>query len=179
VLIGEIFGLCDRRLLWTAFGVAYVALAAYALVSLRSTPEMGLLTVTWVFVLVWAADTGAYLTGRTFGGPKLAPVISPNKTWSGFGGALLFSGAAGGLVGIYMEKNSLSVLVACSAVLGATSQCGDLLESWIKRRFDRKDVSKLIPGHGGLFDRADGLVAAAIAAWIADRLTEENILTWL
>lgn len=179
VLVGEIFFATARSPAWTLGGAVYVGLAGYALVALRADVASGLPTLVWLMVLVWSADTGAYVVGRTFGGPKFAPRLSPNKTWSGFAGAVVFAGLAGLLVGLWQAKDSLAPLVLVSAALGAVSQLGDLLESWLKRRFDKKDMSTLIPGHGGLADRADGLVAAAIAAWCIDLAAPEAILAWL
>jgi len=179
VLIGELYVVAKRQWAWTVAGGAYIAAAAYALIALRNDTALGLETVIWLFVLVWCADTGAYLTGRAIGGPKFAPKLSPKKTWSGFAGAVFFAGLAGGVAGLILEKESVWPIFAISCALGALSQFGDLLESWVKRRFDKKDMSALIPGHGGLFDRADGLVAAAIGVWVADIVTTETILLWL
>lgn len=179
VMIGEVFFATARRLDWTLAGAVYIALAAYALVHLRRDDAVGLSTMVWLFALVWCADTGAYLAGRALGGPKFAPVLSPKKTWSGFFGAVVSAGLVGGVTAAVLGKASLWPLVLVSAGLGALSQYGDLLESWVKRRFDRKDMSALIPGHGGLSDRADGLVAAAIGAWCIDLVTMESLLVWL
>jgi len=179
VLVGELFSVCDRRISWTLAGAAYVAVAAFGLISLRGSPSIGLETVAWLFIAVWAADTGAYLFGRAIGGAKLAPSISPNKTWAGFVGALVFSGGVGFACGEYLDKQVVWPIIVFSSALGAVSQCGDLLESWVKRRFHKKDMSGLIPGHGGLFDRADGLLAAAIVTWLAGYATKGSILEWL
>ena len=179
ILIRELYAVCDRQLNWTLAGGIYVAIAAFSLISLRSGASNGLETVAWLFGLVWAADTGAYLFGRAIGGPKLAPRISPNKTWAGFIGALIFSGAIGFACATYLGKQTIWPIIAFSALLGAVSQCGDLLESWLKRRFHKKDMSGLIPGHGGLFDRADGLLAAAIVTWLTNFATNGRILEWL
>jgi len=179
ILIGELFIVTGKRLRWTLAGAVYVMFASYALISLRAENLFGLETVIWLFVLVWSADTGAYLVGRCIGGPKFAPRLSPKKTWSGFAGAVLFAGIAGGIAGYILEKDAILPISLYSGFLGGLSQYGDLLESWIKRRFDKKDMSALIPGHGGLFDRADGLVAAAIGAWITDLVTTESLLKWL
>lgn len=179
VMVGEIYLATERRLAWTLAGGAYLLLAAYALIHLRQDASMGITTLAWLFALVWSADTGAYLAGRTFGGPKFAPVLSPKKTWSGFAGAVVSAGLVGAVTALLLGKATVGPLAGVSAALGALSQYGDLLESWVKRRFDRKDMSNLIPGHGGLADRADGLVAAAIGAWLIDLMTTESLLLWL
>jgi phosphatidate cytidylyltransferase len=179
VLMYEVFTVSDRSVAWTLAGGVYVALAVYALSALRGTENLGALSVYWLFILVWAADTVAYLAGRSLGGPKLAPRLSPKKTWSGFFGALTGAAIVGAATGIYLEKTVLWHLVVVSAALGGVSQGGDLLESWFKRRFHRKDISGLIPGHGGLFDRVDGLLAAALAAWIGQMASGKDLLAWL
>ncbi len=144
-------------------GVPYMAMPAFALVSLRAGDPCGLAAVLLLFAAVWSADTLAYFVGRRFGGPKFAPRISPNKTWSGFFGAV----AGGALAaGIFAALSGLAVppLVLFGAILGAWEQVGDLFESAAKRRFGVKDSGSVIPGHGGVLDRVDGLVAAAVLA---------------
>ncbi len=178
ILIYEVYAASGRRLSWTIAGTAYVAAAVTALISLRGTPA-GAMTVYWMFVLIWAADSLAYFVGRSVGGPKLAPKISPKKTWSGFIGALVGAGIVGAALAIYLEKTDIWPLILCSGALGGIGQVGDLLESWFKRRFHRKDMSGLIPGHGGLFDRIDGLLAVAVACWIGQMATGKALLTWL
>jgi len=146
-----------------AAGVLYVGLAGIALIALRQDPAAGRANVIFLILVVWASDSAAYLAGRALGGPRLWPAVSPGKTWSG---------AAGGLAGA-MLVGALSTLVAPGPWLGAAlvggglgllAQAGDLLESGIKRHFGVKDSSRLIPGHGGLLDRLDGLLASAPAA---------------
>lgn len=149
---------------WLAFGVLYVGLAGIALIHLRGDAAVGRANVLFLFLVVWASDIGAYLAGRSLGGPKLAPAISPNKTWSGAIGGLLSAVTAGMLAAYVMEGRLSGGAVLVAAALGLVSQLGDLFESWIKRRFHVKDSSSLIPGHGGLLDRLDGVLAAAPAA---------------
>jgi len=153
--------------LFAAFGVLYAGLPAVTLIWLRSDATYGLRAAAFVIGLVIAADTGAFLAGRGLAGPKLSPSVSPNKTWAGlFGGVL-----AGALVGAPMvfavPGGSSLRLAATAAVLAFLAQMGDLMESAIKRRFGAKDTSALIPGHGGIMDRVDGLVVAATAAGLA------------
>lgn len=123
----------------------------------------------FLLAVVWASDIGAYAAGRLLGGPKLAPAVSPSKTWSGAAGGLVAALLAG--FGVAAWQGALPPgppALLAAVLLGIASQAGDLLESWIKRRCQVKDSSGLIPGHGGLLDRVDGLLAAApVAAALA------------
>lgn len=140
------------------FGLLYVALPALALIYLRE--QQGLLVTLWAMALVWATDIGAYFAGRTFGGMKLAPRISPAKTWAGLIGGVI---AAEVLSLILSTAFGLSWAWAYFATLLAISaQIGDLFESWLKRRAGVKDSGRLLPGHGGVLDRLDGLVPVAV-----------------
>jgi phosphatidate cytidylyltransferase len=153
---------------WVAGGVAYAGAMLLAPMLLRLDPQYGLQAILLLFGVVWTTDVLAFFAGRTFGGPRLCPPISPKKTWSG-----AIAGALGGLLAaLALERifaaAGLGVFnpVAWAALglgLSAISQAGDLLESWIKRRFGAKDASALIPGHGGAMDRLDGFWAAAVA----------------
>ncbi|MGP1395826.1 MAG: phosphatidate cytidylyltransferase [Inquilinaceae bacterium] len=144
-----------------AFGIPYIGLASVALIWLRAPPDGGALVVVWLFAVVWATDIGGYAVGRTVGGPRLAPAISPNKTWSGLGGAVAGAALAGGLVAGLFGAAWPWVGAGLGGVLALVSQAGDLFESFIKRRYKVKDTGGLIPGHGGILDRLDGLIAAA------------------
>lgn len=152
-----------RSTLLSCLGVFYVGLPAMALVSLRSDQAYGLGAVMFVLLVVWTVDTGAFIGGRSIGGPKLWPAVSPNKTWAGF-----VCGVGGGvLIGIAIALWLQAPVVHMSLValgLGVVSQGGDLAESALKRHFGVKDASALIPGHGGVMDRVDGVVAAATLA---------------
>lgn len=153
---------------WLAAGVLYIGVAGIALIELRHDNYAGRANVLFLFMVVWASDIGAYMAGRAFGGPKLAPAVSPNKTWSGALGGLASAVLVGMAVAAVMAPGGASRAAAVAAMLGVMAQSGDLLESWIKRRFDVKDTSSLIPGHGGLLDRLDGVIAAApVAALLA------------
>lgn len=148
---------------WAGEGVFYSGLSLYALLAARSGSE-GHVFLLFLLMVVWATDICAYFSGRAIGGPKLWPKVSPKKTWSGALGGLLFAILFGtGLVAAFGQVN-LTGWAVLAGVLSVVSQAGDLLESAVKRRFDVKDSSNLIPGHGGIMDRVDGLVAAAIAA---------------
>jgi phosphatidate cytidylyltransferase len=152
--------------LWMMVGAIYIGIPLLALIWIRSEWEYGLLTVCWLLVLVWAADIGAYASGRLIGGPKMAPGISPNKTWAGLGGCVVASAIAGATTAHVAEFENIGLVKALlvSALVGLISQGGDLLESAIKRHFKVKDSSQLIPGHGGVLDRVDALLAAIAAA---------------
>ncbi|MDJ0607474.1 MAG: phosphatidate cytidylyltransferase [Kiloniellales bacterium] len=152
----------DRVSIWYASGVVYAALPAMALVWLRGVPEQGLGLVLWLLFAVWATDIGAYAAGRGLGGPKLAPRLSPNKTWAGLGGAVVSSAAVGAAAGALVTWSDPLALAALSAVLALVAQGGDLFESWVKRHFGVKDSSNLIAGHGGFMDRLDGVLAAGL-----------------
>ncbi|AZO07223.1 MULTISPECIES: phosphatidate cytidylyltransferase [unclassified Mesorhizobium] len=151
---------------WEASGVAYAALSGFSLAYLRDENHSGLIAILFLFAVVWATDIAAYFVGRAVGGPKLAPSISPGKTRSGaVGGAV--GGLAGGLLlAIAAGAGNLVQLGLAALTLSVVSQIGDLFESWVKRRHGAKDSSNLIPGHGGVMDRVDGLVAAALALYV-------------
>jgi phosphatidate cytidylyltransferase len=153
---------------WLAAGVPYIGIGCIALIGLRGDGVAGLGNVLFLVAIVWASDIGAYMAGRLLGGPKLAPRVSPSKTWAGAAGGLLAASLAGALVAEAFAPAPLAGVVLVACALGVASQAGDLLESWIKRRCQVKDSSHLIPGHGGLLDRVDGLLAAApVAALLA------------
>ena len=149
---------------WRYFGVPYVSLPAIALVVLRSDPTYGISAIVWVMAAVWAADSLAYFSGRIIGGPKLAPRLSPKKTWAGLGGAMIGSAIAAVAVGLAAGVTGIVVLGALAAALAIVEQAGDLFKSAMKRHYGVKDSGRLIPGHGGIIDRVDGLVAVAMAA---------------
>jgi phosphatidate cytidylyltransferase len=149
---------------WRFLGVPYVSLPMIALVVLRDDPDHGVAAIVWVLAMVWAADTLAYFAGRTIGGPKLAPRLSPKKTWAGLGGAVAGGALASLLVGLWLGLPALVVPVLVAAVLAIVEQGGDLFKSAMKRHYGVKDSGRLIPGHGGVIDRVDGLVAVATAA---------------
>jgi phosphatidate cytidylyltransferase len=156
-----------RNSVFSALGVFYVGLPAVSLIWLRSDPQLGLLAVIFVIVVIVTTDTAGFFTGRLMGGPKLWPRVSPNKTWAGMVGALAASSIVAGLFWFVVPESSAVRLAAIGAILSFVAQAGDLAESTIKRRFGAKDASSLIPGHGGVMDRVDGLVAAASAVGLA------------
>jgi phosphatidate cytidylyltransferase len=155
-------GLLERRT-DAAFGVIYIGGPALALIWLRAKPD-GLSWTILLFAVTWAADIAAFLAGTVLKGPKLWPRFSPNKTWSGFVGGL----AAATLIAIAVDLwRDMPMSVGAAALMGLTgglaTMAGDLWESMLKRRFGVKDSGDLIPGHGGLLDRVDGLLFAVIA----------------
>ena len=164
---------------WFIPGFLYILVAMASLYWLRLPEDSGQIMLFWLFALVWSADTGAYLAGSTIGGPKFAPKVSPKKTWAGFIGALISAGIVGAVSGYILNDGSIAIsLVICSVVIGGLSQLGDLLESYAKRHFGVKDSGAIIPGHGGILDRIDGLMAAAIGAAIAVYFNLGLNLSW-
>lgn len=149
---------------WSLAGLAYAALPAFALVWLRTDQALGAVAMLYLFAVAWTTDTASYVAGRLIGGPKLAPLISPRKTWSGFIVGALTPALVGLAFALALKASSASKLALVSVALALACQLGDLVESWVKRRFGTKDMSQLIPGHGGLLDRIDGLLFAAILA---------------
>lgn len=151
--------------IWYALGLLYATLPCLAFLWLRQDPEQGRSLVFWLFFVVWATDTGAYFAGRAIGGPKMAPKLSPNKTWAGLAGGALCAAAVGAAMAAWQPVGgpawSVSTTAAVSLLLALVAQTGDVLESGVKRHFGVKDSSQLIPGHGGLMDRLDGLLAVA------------------
>jgi phosphatidate cytidylyltransferase len=156
-----------RSSVFAALGVFYAGLPAVALIWLRSDAKLGLLAVVFVIVIVITSDTAGFLAGRLMGGPKLWPRVSPNKTWAGLIGALAASSIVAAFFWLVVPDSSAVRLAATGAVLSFVAQAGDLAESAIKRRFGAKDASSLIPGHGGVMDRVDGIVAVASAVGLA------------
>lgn len=161
---------------WKIYGFFYCLLPAISLLWIRERAEhqdigSGFDLLIWVFLVVWSTDIGAYFAGRTIGGPKLAPSISPNKTVAGLIGGVF---AATVLAGIWVYAVKLpATLLSIAAPLAVAAQLGDLFESGLKRRAGVKDSGTWLPGHGGLLDRLDGLVPVAVltaAMMMAGRL---------
>jgi phosphatidate cytidylyltransferase len=165
VITSAIPAMLRRISWWQPGGLFYAGLSAISLSAIRGEDSLGFVAMLFVFVVVWATDILAYFVGRALGGPKLAPRISPGKTWSGAIGGTI-AGVVGGLLVAMTHFQDLGLWVGIVALtLSIASQIGDLFESFIKRRFGVKDSSKLIPGHGGVMDRVDGLVFACFAAF--------------
>jgi phosphatidate cytidylyltransferase len=151
------------RRMWCTAGVVYAAGLLVAPVLLRRDASFGFAAILFLFVIVWLTDIIAYFVGRAVGGPKLMPRVSPNKTWSGAIGGTVASMIGGVVVASQFDIGGIAAAAVVAFVLSIVSQLGDLAESAVKRRFNAKDASQLIPGHGGLMDRLDGFVAAAVA----------------
>lgn len=148
---------------WFALGLPYMACSGVALIYLRATPAIGLSLALYLLAVVWGMDIGAYFVGRTVGGPKLAPAISPNKTWSGFIGGTALAAMLAAIVLLTTGARSFAAGLIVAVLLAMVAQAGDLFKSLFKRRAGVKDCGTLIPGHGGVLDRVDGLVFAAMA----------------
>ena len=159
LLIAALLLMLVPRTAALCWGVAYVGLAAIGLMFLREQPH-GFALALWTLLVVWATDIGAYFTGRRIGGAKLAPSISPNKTWAGLGGGVVAAAVVGALVGIAAHLSVTTLWLG--GLLAVVAQAGDLLESGMKRRAGVKDSGALLPGHGGLLDRIDGLLPVVI-----------------
>lgn len=145
---------------WMIVGFAYALLPALSLLWLRDRAPQGMELVFWVFIVTWTTDIGAYFAGRAIGGPKLAPTISPNKTWAGLIGGMVSAALAGWAWTQYVVLPTSLIWLA--PAFAAAAQGGDLFESWLKRRAGAKDSGSMLPGHGGILDRLDGLVVVAI-----------------
>jgi phosphatidate cytidylyltransferase len=152
------------RTAWIALGAAYAGAMLAAPLLLRADEAMGFVAMIFLFAVVWATDVAAYFAGRLMGGPKLWPAVSPKKTWSGAITGAAAATVAGLMVAAFAGVGDPWAIAALSLVLSIFAQLGDLFESALKRRFGAKDASHLIPGHGGVMDRLDGFLTAALAA---------------
>ena len=160
-----VVAIAPERRGWAAAGFLYAAAAEIASVLVRLDPVKGFAALMFVLLIVWVTDSGGYFAGRGIGGPKLWPRVSPKKTWAGaVGGFIASLAVACGFAAFDLGR--IGPLLMLSGALTVVSQLGDLFESAVKRRFDVKDSSHIIPGHGGLLDRLDGFVAAILVAWI-------------
>lgn len=155
---------------WMAPGLWYIAFALSVLIDMRRADVTGFESVVWLILVVMAADVGGYFAGRILGGPKLWPAVSPKKTWAGILGGLALAVLVAVVFRLGGWKDDVPALVAVSLAVALASQAGDLLESAVKRHFGVKDSSRLIPGHGGLLDRFDGLLGGLLMVSLLDRL---------
>jgi phosphatidate cytidylyltransferase len=156
-----------RNSFLAALGVFYAGFPGVAMIWLRSDPSLGLTAVIFLILIVVTTDTAAFLCGRLLRGPLLWPRVSPNKTWSGFLGAVAASSIVGALFWLAVPGASVLRLAVAGALLAVVAQAGDFAESALKRRFGAKDAGTILPGHGGMMDRLDGLITAASAAGLA------------
>ena len=150
---------------WYVGGFLYALAAAISLLWIRDRSYDGLALILWIFLVVWGTDIGAYFTGRAIGGAKLAPAISPGKTWAGFYGGVVAATLIGGAWAAFAGLHPVILLLA--PIFAVAAQAGDLFESWMKRRAGVKDSGTWLPGHGGVFDRLDGLLPVAILTALA------------
>ena len=153
---------------WWIGGFIYALLPALALLWVRERDSQGLELLLWVFMVTWATDIGAYFAGRAWGKARLAPAISPNKTWAGLYGGVAAAALTGGAWAMFTGLGKPLLLLA--PLFAVAAQAGDLFESWMKRRAGIKDSGNWLPGHGGLLDRLDGLVPVAVLTAIAPLL---------
>lgn len=164
-LAGAIFAPNERRL-WVLAGTGYAGGMVLAPVFLRADAGFGFAIVLLLFGIVWTTDVLGYFAGRAFGGPKLWPAVSPKKTWSGAVAGAIGAVVVALLVAAQFGSFGGIAIIAVALLLSIVAQAGDLFESWVKRQFDAKDSSHIIPGHGGVMDRLDGFWAAAVAGCV-------------
>lgn len=162
-----------------AAGALYIGVPALSLLWLYARPEIGPALVIWLICVVIATDIAAYFVGRAVKGPKLAPRVSPGKTWSGLLGGMAGAAATGVALGLALGLAPAVVLAVAALAFAVISQMGDLLESGVKRAFSVKDASGILPGHGGMMDRVDGIVAALVAAALAIWIAGGDPRPWL
>ena len=162
LMVSEWIRLTRGRPLLRVLAVVYALAAVVALLWLRHQPTLGRETIIWIVLCIWATDTGAYVVGRLAGGAKLAPRISPSKTWSGLIGGMSWAAVASAATGYAFGRGETISLAVIGAGLAVVGQIGDLVESAAKRGAGVKDSGTLIPGHGGLLDRVDGFVAVLV-----------------
>ena len=188
VTVGAIAKTERNSPLWTAAGVFIFVLSMVSIIWLRAEEATGLATIYWLFVVVWATDSGAYIFGKLIGGARLAPLVSPNKTWAGALGGLATGALMGVVVTIILQAVGLlgsavelPVIAVASALLSLCSQAGDLAESGVKRHFGVKDSGAWLPGHGGALDRLDSLILVAPILAFAVLLAGGSaaLLTWV
>ena len=166
------------RVGWMIVAVLSTMITSVAVIWLRELPETGLAIVIWMLATVAATDVGAYLVGRTVGGPKLCPSISPGKTWSGAIGGVCAAGLVALVTATLAQDARLEVLFPMTVLLSVVGQGGDLMESALKRNFNVKDSGGLIPGHGGVLDRVDAQMAVVPVVALAVLLSGRSVLAW-
>jgi phosphatidate cytidylyltransferase len=173
----------DRdKTIFAFVGIPYVAFPVLALILLRSHDVWGVHAIMWLMLVVWATDTFAYFSGRIIGGPKLAPQLSPKKTWAGLLGGMFGAAIVSTIYAVFYLPGWIE-LALVAAALAVVAQMGDIFESALKRCYGVKDSGYLIPGHGGVLDRVDGLVAAGVVAALVGFVRNsshlaEGLLLW-
>ena len=160
--------------IWNGIALIHILIFTISFCWLRYQ-ENGQKFLLWLVITTWMADTGAFAFGKIIGGPKLAPKISPFKTWAGLIGAVILSGVSGTVFYSYLNFGNGYKFIGATVTLGILAQIGDLFESWIKRKANIKDSGKAIPGHGGILDRVDGLVFSAAGAFVFVMIFKEYL----
>lgn len=173
----ELFKIAEKRqaLVWA--GVLYLLISLLSFWWMRGLP-LGWELAIYLMLCVWATDVGAYFSGRFIGGARLAPAISPSKTWAGLFGGMAFAAVTGTLLALALGAHQPLVIGFWGAILAVVAQAGDLLESALKRAVGAKDSGSIIPGHGGILDRIDGLLLAAPFFALLLTLWSEKFLGW-
>lgn len=174
IILTGLSGLKNAKAVIFSVGILLGNSAVAGFVALRSDMEFGLIAILWLFGVVWSADTMAYFSGRLIGGPKLAPKISPNKTWAGFLGGIAGAAFAGFVLTRLVDVGSDLALIGLSVGAAIVAQGGDLQESWAKRQLGVKDSGRLLPGHGGIWDRVDALIVVVIFAAVIGIIRGKN-----
>ena len=170
ICVAAVSLLIKAKMLWALYGLLYAIIPALSFLVIQQ--NYGGALVLWTMLVIWAMDIGGYFAGKNIGGPKMSPKISPNKTWSGLAGGTILAMITGSLYGAFMQQsnvplfNDATILLILSGLLAILSQIGDLVESAIKRKFAVKDSGTIIPGHGGVMDRLDGVLFVAPAVVI-------------
>jgi len=149
-----------HKLIWKITAVIYTTIPCASLIFIMNHHH-GHKIVTWLILTIWITDISAYMCGRSIGGPKLLSKVSPNKTWSGLIGGVLAAAIFSHFAGNYLGSEHSKMLTSLTILLAIYAQIGDLIESWIKRIFEIKDSGNMIPGHGGILDRVDGIILTA------------------
>lgn len=168
----------EERAIWMILGIVYIATPCLAFVWIRELRPLGLESIAWLLAVVWTTDSVAFAVGSLAGGPKLAPLVSPKKTWAGAIAGIASAALISGLFALLSGSPSTAWVVAAGVVLSLLTQMGDLAESQLKRTFGVKDMSDLIPGHGGALDRLDGLIFATLGLAACVLVTGLTPLAW-
>jgi len=163
---------------WWGLGLVYIGVPCIAFAWLRQDADYGRRAIIWLLLVVWSSDVGSYISGRLIGGPKLAPRLSPKKTWAGVAGGIVAALTVGMAAAEILGGLSLAWFAVVALAIGIVSQLGDLTESAVKRYRGVKDTGSLIPGHGGMLDRLDGLLAGASLLAAIHLIGGENIIGW-
>ncbi len=169
----------EERAVWMILGIVYIATPCLAFIWIREVWPLGFESVVWLLAVVWTTDSIAYGVGSYAGGPKLAPSVSPKKTWAGAVAGVACAALVSILFAFISGSMSIPLVVAAGVVLSLLTQMGDLAESLLKRTFGVKDMSDLIPGHGGALDRLDGLIFATLGLAASILVTGLSPLAWM